>query len=330
MTSERITRLTALTLQGEMYARPRKTEFDRNDIFLSEAEQDVKRLCEYIENQEPVLTEYQTMTGFFNCDASVSGDAFRRKGHKYTQALLQTHYRKPLDNLSTFEWQHATADYQTVLCKGLSGILSEIMDSLKRHSSPEKKEFLHSLVKVTHALIGWAHKCADRSRALAESTENPEYRKNLIRLSEALYRVPEHPPQSFYEAVLTIYVCFSADPDSVGMLDRYLAPFYFRDLAQKKLTREEAKEYLQELFLMLQAATRRESKYFTRGGESHFCIGGYLPNGEDGFSDLSHLILEALVALPTYIPQVTLRWTKKTPREAFRFALDCERKDPYK
>ena len=81
---------------------------------------------------------------------------------------------------------------------------------------------------------------------------------------------------------------------------------------------------------MLQAATRASSANFTRGGESHFCVGGYLPNGADGFSELSRIIVESMVELPTYIPQVSFRWTKKTPREVFRFMLDCERKDPHK
>lgn len=81
---------------------------------------------------------------------------------------------------------------------------------------------------------------------------------------------------------------------------------------------------------MLQAATQVDSSNFTRGGESHFCVGGYLPDGEDGYNEVSELILESLTELPTWIPQVTLRWTKKTPREVFRYALDCERRDPHK
>jgi formate C-acetyltransferase len=116
----------------------------------------------------------------------------------------------------------------------------------------------------------------------------------------------------------------------VGTLDRYLTPFYFADIEKGVLTREQAKEYLQELYLMLQAATRKASSNFTRGGESHFCVGGYLPNGEDGFNDFSKLILESLTELPTWIPQVTFRWTAKTPRENFRYVMDLERKDPNK
>ena len=91
--------------------------------------------------------------------------------------------------------------------------------------------------------------------------------------------------------------------------------FYEADIKNGVITREQAKEYLQELFLMLQAATPITSAYFTRGAESHFCIGGYLPDGSDGFCDLSKLILESLLELPTWIPQVTLRWTEKTPKE---------------
>lgn len=328
--TERINQLTQLTLAGEMYAYPKETEFDREDLFLSREQMESKRLCEFILNQEPVLTEYSKMTGFFNCNGTVVGDAFRRMGHEATQKTMSAFYLKIIDNLSTMEWQHATADYKKVLEKGISGIIDEIDESLKVHSKVEEVEFLNSIKKVAFTLIKWAHKCSEKAFELSETVETAEYKENLIKLSKSLLNVPENKPASFYEAVLTIYVCFSADPDSVGTLDRYLWPFYENDIKNGVLTKDEAKEYLQELFLMLQAATRISSPWFTRGAESHFCIGGYLPDGTDGYNELSDLILEALTELPTWIPQVTLRWTKKTPKEMFRHVLDMERKDPHK
>ena len=328
--NERIRKLTELTLKGEMYAHPTKTEYDREDLFLSRQQRESKRLCEFILNQEPVLTQYSKMTGFFNCDSSVVGDAFRRMGHKHTAEVMSNFYLKSIDNLSTMEWQHATADYKKVLDKGIKGIIEEIDKSLKLHTETEEKEFLNALKSVANTLIDWAHKCSQKALKLSKTVENKEYKENLQALSKALLNVPENKPNSFYEAVLTIYVCFSADPDSVGTLDRYLRPFYEHDIENGVITREEAKEYLQELFLMLQAATPVTSPNFTRGAESHFCIGGYLPDGSDGFNDLSKLILESLLELPTWIPQVTLRWTAKTPKEVFKFALDCERKDLHK
>ena len=328
--TDRINNLTKLTLKGEMYAKTTKTEYDREDLFLSRQQRESKQLCEFILNQEPVLTQYSKMTGFFNCDGSVVGDAFRRMGHKNTAEVMSKFYLKSIDNLSTMEWQHATADYKKVLDKGVKGIIEEIDDSLKLHTETEEIEFLNALKRVANTLIAWAHKCSAKALEFSKTVENREYKHNLENLSKSLLNVPENKPTSFYEAVLTIYVCFSADPDSVGTLDRYLRPFYEHDIENGVITREEAKEYLQELFLMLQAATPVTSSNFTRGGESHFCIGGYLPDGTDGFCDLSKLILESLIDLPTYIPQVTLRWTAKTPKEVFRFALDCERKDPHK
>ena len=51
--NERIEKLTELTLGGKMYAQPKKTEFDRRDIFLSREQMESKRLCEFIMNQAP-------------------------------------------------------------------------------------------------------------------------------------------------------------------------------------------------------------------------------------------------------------------------------------
>ena len=228
------------------------------------------------------------------------------------------------------EWQHATADYRKVLCKGIRGIIDEIDASFAVHSGEEERAFLLGLRDTAEAMIDWAGKCASRAAEAAKTAKEDDAKSRLWKLSDALSRVPAYAPTTFYEAVLCIYVCFSADPDSFGTLDRYLHDFYEHDLTAGILTREEAAEYLQELFLMVQAATHSSAGQFTRGGESHFCIGGYLPNGEDGFHPISRLITEALIDLPTYIPQITLRWTKKMAREDFRFMMDMERRDLHK
>ena len=145
--NERIKKLTEFTLNGDMYVSPVKTEFDREDLFLPRSEREVKRLCEYIKNQQPMITEYSKLTGFFRCDGSVVGDAFTRVGHKATAEALNNFYLKPIDNLSTMESQHATADYKKVLEKGINGIIGEIDESLKIHKREEETEFLNGIKK---------------------------------------------------------------------------------------------------------------------------------------------------------------------------------------
>ena len=158
--NQRIAALTKLTLEGKLYAQPKQTVFSPEDTALSPQLREARQLCEFILNQEPVLTEFSRMTGFFNCNSSVVGDGFRRMGHKYTQEVLSRYYLKPQESLSTMEWQHATADYRKVLAQGIRGILAEIEDALLIHAEPEKREFLLALREVAQGLIHWAHKCA--------------------------------------------------------------------------------------------------------------------------------------------------------------------------
>ncbi len=329
--TERIKQLTELTLAGKMLPQTTAVTYDRKDEFLPESTKDAKRIYEYVTAQKPVLTKYSKMTGLLSFDGSCPGDAMSTKGLKNFKVLFDQFYCKPLDALSTFEWQHATADYAMIIRKGVRKLISEIEASKKNHAEEESKLlFLDALKTVAEAMIAWAHKCSDAARALAETVEEEEYRANLLTLADALQKVPEHPAETFYEAVLSIYILFCYDPDSIGTLDRTLSDFYFRDIEAGRLTKEEAREYLQELYLMLQSRIELGTRNFTRGGESHFCIGGYDEDHKDCFSELSMLIVESMVELPTYIPQLSLRWTEQLPREIFRRVMELERNDPHK
>lgn len=328
---KRIEILTKKTLAGEMYVKPVKTNYDRCDLFLTPVQMSAKRVCEYIKNQQPMLTPEMCFTGVFNFDGSVEGDIFARPGHKNFIELRENFYNKPVDNLLTFEWQHSAGDFGKIINKGLSGIKENIEKSKEVHkNNPEALEFLKTQTDICNALIFWANKCSDMVDDFSKTVSSLEYKENLKKLSAALKKVPENPASSFYEAVLSLYICFSLLPDSIGLIDRYLYPYYKKDIENKTLTDGQVRCYLQELFLMLQAKTPISSDRFYRGGESHFCIGGYLENGEDGFNELSKLIIDSLTELPTFIPQISLRWTKKTSHEVFSYVLDCERKDSAK
>ena len=329
--NERIRKLTEETVKGNMFVNPVKTEYDRCDYFLSPVKMSCKRVCEYILNQEPLICEESCFTGLITFDGSVEGDIFTRTGHKNFSIAFGLFYNKPIDNLVTFEWQHSAGDFGKIINRGLKGIKDDIELSKKNHAEDEKAiEFLETQTDFCNTVIEWAHKCSNRAAAVAEKTKNETYKKNLTRLSKGLKKVPENKAESFFEAVLSLYLCFSFVPDSIGLIDRYLYPYYKSDIEAGILTEVDAKAYLQELFLMLQARTSIKSDRFYRGGESHFCIGGYLENGEDGFNELSRLIVDSLMELPTWIPQISLRWTDKTPHEVLRYMLDCERKDPNK
>ena len=329
--NERIKKLVKKTVSGEMYVCPVKTEYDRCDLFLSPVKMSCKRVCEYIRNQEPLVVPESCFTGVFTFDGSVEGDIFGRTGHENFRIAYNNFYNKPVDNLLTFEWQHSVGDFSKIITGGLIGVKDEIKKSIQNHKGDEEAiEFLETQSDILDTICDWAKKCSKKALEISKNTQNKKYKENLERLSQSLEIVPKNPANNFYEAILTLYVCYSFIPDSIGLIDRYLYSFYKADIDKGVLTNEKAAEYLQELFLMLQAKTNKNSDRFYRGGESHFCIGGYLENGEDGFNELSKLIVDSLVELPTWIPQISLRWTRKTPHEVLHYMMDCERKDPNK
>lgn len=322
--NDRIKKLTQLTLNGEMYPCGKIINFDRTDLFLSESKMTVKRIHDYVMAQKTLLTEYQTMARPCILDSSQVEGAYMNFGAtKNSQRLLNDFYNKPIDNLSTFEWQHATPDYEFILNLGMKGLTEKINESKKIYKNDsEKTDFLECLEVVANTLIEWAEKCSLEAFEKSKKVIDKNAKENLIKLSKTLKYIPKNPPNTLYEAVLFINILFAYEPDSVGTLDRSLYPYYKSDLEKGIETRESAKVILQEFFLMLQANTPKNSGNFTRGGESHFCVGGYNEEKEDVFNDFSMLIIEALTQIPSFIPQVSLRWTKKLPFETFKQVLN--------
>lgn len=329
--NKRIEKLAQKTIAGEMYVYPVKTEYDRCDLFLPPIKMSAKRVCEYIRNQEPLIVAESCFTGLITFDGSVEGDIFNRSGHKNLRIADENFYNRPVDNLLTFEWQHSVGNFGKIINIGIAGIKNTITKSMELHKDDaDAIEFLETQSDICDSIVAWAKKCSDKALSLSKTTSDKDFKANLERLSRSLKNVPENPASNFYEAILSLYVCYGLIPDSIGLIDRYLYPFYKKDIENGDITKEEASEYLQELFLMLQARIHISSDRFYRGGESHFCVGGYLENGEDGFNELSKLIVDSLMELPTWIPQISLRWTSKTPHEVLRYMMDCERKDPNK
>lgn len=330
--NERISQLAKLVMDGKLYHQTVPTEYDREDLFLPDAARNAKQFCEYMLNQEPQITEYSRLTGFFRFDGSCYGDIFTRIGYRHATEATEKFYCKPLHNLSSYESIHSAARFDLAVKYGINGYLSRIEKSKAAHTDSERLEYLDALKTVCGGIIAWADKCAARAREAAKKAGTQNRKKELSALSRVLPETVRNGADSFYGAVSGLYFFYAFLPDSIGLIDRYLYPYYRKDIDGGKITVDEAKEFLQELFLMIQAKKDPGTQYswFTRGPECHFCIGGYTPDGKDGFNELSRLVVESLLDTPVYCPQISLRWTQKTPFETFKFMLDCERKDKNK
>ncbi len=337
--NERIINLVEMSKKVDMIPAPVGVEYSPEDYALPEPIFNAKRIMEYINAQTVYITESNRFTGMLrywggSVSAGVPSDSFMRGGHTFND-LCNKHYFNTTENYSKYrenlickEWQHSTPNHNNIIKNGITGVLDKIKFYKEQYRfEKDKYEFLQAEEIVCNGVIKWAEKCSKECLEAAKNEQDIVRKAELEALSVAMHNVPKNPAKSFYEGLCSIIFCFYFLPDSVGTIDRYLYPLYKNDIKKGIITRNDAKELLQEFFIYLSNYTSPTSFQADKTAECHFAIGGYLENGEDGFNDLTKLIVEALMEIDTRRPALSLRWNKKTNFENFKFYLDCLRKD---
>ena len=328
----RIRRLLAEALDHDVMPVPTRVEYDPADLGLPEPVRIGKRLKEYLAAQPIRIRPDEELVGWVRFDGSVESDFFQRIGHRaFVKAAFgeSGYYCKPQGALVTFEWQHSAIDFRKLVNGGLVQLRREIAASKAKWAG--NKDRLNYLRGMELTLDGIEASVANAVRSCREhAAKEPDAARKakLLEMAARCERVPMKPATSFLDAVQSVYFCYNYLADSVGRLDQYLAPFYTADIGRGVLTREQAEEALQELFIYIDAHTSHESRNYDRTAECQITLGGLTPDGKDGWNELSKLIAEAALALDLKRPSISFRWHPGTRRETLRFILDCERKDP--
>ena len=329
--NERIARLVKAARAGEIFPPVKKVEYDEYDLKLADPLRIAKRLSEYMEAQPCYFTDDNELLGMMHFDGSVEAELFPRTGHRFFRETASQYYFKPQENLCTFEWQHSNADFGKVIRLGLEGFRREIIESRKQYPCDlPKLYFLAGLEAMIRGIVRRAQQYAAECRKQASMCQDSERKATLLRMAANCMQVPEHPARTFEEAVQCLYFCFIFQPDSIGRPDQYLYPLYQKDMSEGTLTKEHAKELLQELYVMIHGWTHYGISNGDKGAESHFVVGGYTVDHKCAWNELSELLVDAMMEVDLIRPQVSLRWNKLTPRSVLRKMLDCERKDKNK
>ncbi len=204
-------------------------------------------------------------------------------------------------------------------------------------SDPEsgpKAEELEAMAIACEGAVRFAERHARRAEELAESEADASRKADLLALAEVCRRVPALPPRSFREALQaywfvhlgTITELNGWDAMSPGHLDQHLAPFYEKDLAEGRLTRESAKE-LVSCFWIKVNNTPAPPKVGVTAAESgtyndftNINLAGLTPDGRDGSSEVSLILLEVLDELRLLQPQANVQVSSRTPDRVLKEA----------
>jgi formate C-acetyltransferase len=230
--------------------------------------------------------------------------------------------------------------------KGLGARRAEIAASraaIDWGSDPDalaKDEELEAMDIACEGAIVFARRHAEAAEGLAASERDPERSAELRRIAEVCARVSSEAPRDFWEALQcywfahlgTITELNGWDAMNPGHLDQHLAPFYERDVAEGRLSREGAKELLVCFWIKVNntpappkvGVTAAESG--TYNDFTNINVGGLDAEGADGSSELSYVVLEVLDELQLLQPQANLQVSARTPERLLKTACRIARR----
>ena len=192
--------------------------------------------------------------------------------------------------------------------QGTAGDARRSARRARRRTAAEAKErdFLRSLEIALEGVIVFAERLADRVHEELERTTDPDRRAELERIWEDCRVVPLHPARSFRQAVQSYWTVKTAvelampfNVHAPGRLDQLLGSYYEDDLAAGRITREEACELLEELFLKVMSHNMRPYSNYNGAfaqrfeGSEPVTLSGQTRTGADATNDLTYLMLEA-------------------------------------
>lgn len=203
-----------------------------------------------------------------------------------------------------------------------------------------KQDELEGMKLVCEGMCIMGERYAALARELASVEQDPQWKKELLELAEVCDVVPAHKPETFRQAIQMYWFTHIGvtiemnnwDAYSPGKLDQHLEPFYLKEMAEGTLTREQAREYLENLWIQFNnqpappkvGITLKESATYT-----DFCninTGSLRPDGTSGVSDVSYLILEVMDEMKLLQPSSNVQISRKSPENFLREAIKVSRK----
>jgi formate C-acetyltransferase len=201
------------------------------------------------------------------------------------------------------------------------------LDYLTDPDATDKAEQWKAMSISCDAVIVFAERHAELAEQFASREKNPQRVKELQRIAEVCRWVPAHAPRNLWEAIQmywfvhlgTITELNGWDAMNPGHFDQHLTPFYEQEIAQGTITRDEAKELISCFWIKVNnhpappkvGITARESG--TYNDFTNINLGGVKPNGSDGTSELSYVMLEVAEELHILQPGNSVHISAKTP-----------------
>ncbi len=278
------------------------------------------------------LTNYETMTLLARYNAAIAeiaaGAPIRIcEGERLSGAAtlgLAIHHCVP----ATYKGEpfcggisHLTVHFETVLHIGLNGIRRNAEAALQKYKNTDREPFIRSCLHCLDCFALW------HSRYLDALKDRPEYSGNY----KCLQTVPMEPPESFYEAVQSLWITFAflrlcGNWPGIGRIDWLLGDYLERDLHAGTITLDEAREILAHFFI--KGCEWVSGGDYGSGDAQHYqniLLAGIDKNGNEVTNTVTYLVLDILEELGIGDFPTTVRLNRHTDARLLRRVAEVMR-----
>lgn len=230
---------------------------------------------------------------------------------------------------------HTTADFDDAITKGLSGLSLEITQR-KVGATSEQQEFCDGLLLTIKAMRIWRDRyIAECQKQISQTTDDKAI-NNLNEIIKVLENVPENPAQSYREAVQSLWffwefqrVC--GNWSGLGRVDQILGSYLERDLANKVITLDEARELLAHFWIKgaewYNALSISKADWSGTGDAQNYqnvVLGGLTAQGTNLENEVTFLVLDIIEELHISDFPVAVRLNSHTSTKLLKRIADVQ------
>ena len=223
---------------------------------------------------------------------------------------------------------HLIPDYPRVLREGWRAIQAEA-DGIARDtaSTAQQRDLARAVSTCADGVRALADRYAAEADRLAAQESDPACQAELVEAARSCRKVPWEPAETFPEALQSLWFAhilvlvaesYPGPGVSPGRVDQYLYPYYRADVEAGRLTPQEAREWLQCLWIKHNYVYDYQGWVGTNQGINAsfgqlITLGGMDEHGEDASNELTYLMLDVIQEMNLLEPKPNVRLHARTP-----------------
>ncbi len=221
---------------------------------------------------------------------------------------------------------HHVPPMRTIIRKGFRGVRDAVAAALANCPKDDplgRKELETALVGLdtVHAI---QLKFAEEAERCLKTVGAGEERTRLLRIAASARRCPWEPPQTFFEALNTLWFVREilgyvdgVNIFALGRPDAWFIDLYRRDLADGRLTEAEARDLVARFLIIAdchEADSAPVDSYDDQEAEIPLTLGGCDEKGAFVYNELTRMFLDAHLACGCVYPKLHVRVDANSPQ----------------